>query len=162
MKRLTVLLLAFGLVAAGSVHATRDSRLADLVLAGSDRPDPVKVGKRVTYALVLRNKGPNAASGVRLSGSVGRIGTKQGLVVLGLKGKGCRKLAGGGEESTVTAFVCAIRTMAARTRTVVTIAVRPTVAGSFRLGAVVSSATQFHSATLRRRRIDVRTTVNRR
>jgi Domain of unknown function DUF11 len=147
---------------AGSAGAARDSRIADLWLTGRDRPDPVAVGKRLTYTVFIRNRGPNAATGVRLSGEVGRVGTSthRALVLLSLKGKGCRKLAGG--TSPVISFGCALRTMPAHTRLTVTAVVRPTAAGPFRLAAFVSSATPFHPATESRRHLDLKTTVRRR
>ena len=160
-----LLLALVALVAAGSVAAARQARLADLVLTGRDRPDPAKVGKGLTYTLRLHNRGPNAAQGVRLSGQVGRIGdyARPSLVLLKVRGKGCRKLPNeGGEEPAAPAFACAVRTMPARTTQIVTVLIRPTRAGTFRLAAVVTSATRFHSATLQRRRLHVQTTVNRR
>jgi hypothetical protein len=150
------------LVLASSVGAARDSRIANLWLTGRDRPDPVAVGQRLTYTITVRNKGPNAAMGVRLSGEIGRSGTstRRALVLLALKGKGCRKLAGG--SSPVISFGCALRTMPAGTRLIVTVAVRPTAAGPFRLAGFISSATPFNPSTLDRRRIEIRTTVHRR
>jgi uncharacterized protein DUF11 len=158
-----ILLLALGLVAlVATAAAAREARLADLWLTGSDRPDPAAVGKPLTYTVVLRNKGPNAAKGVRLSGQVGRVGTssRRALVMLKLKGKGCRKLAGG--NSPVIALSCAVRTMAAHSRVVITVVVRPTARGTFRLAAFVSSATPYHPATEGRRRLELRTMVRRR
>jgi len=146
---------------AGSGGAARNSRIADLWLTGRDRPDPVSVGKRLTYTVFIRNKGPNAAKGVRLSGEVGRVGTstRRALVLLSLKGKGCRKLAGG--SSPVISFTCALRTMPPQTRLVLSVAVRPTAAGNFRLAVFVSSATPFHPATGVRRQVEIRTRVRR-
>jgi len=160
MRRL--LLLALGLLAlVATATAAREARLADLWLTGFDRPDPVAVGKRLTYTVVLRNKGPNAAKGVRLSGQVGRTGvsTRRALVLLSLKGKGCRKLASG--SSPIISFGCALRTMPARTREVITVVVRPTAAGPFRLAGFVSSATRFRPSTQDRRRVEIRTDVHR-
>jgi hypothetical protein len=141
--------------------AAREARLADLWLTGSDRPDPAAVGKHLTYALVLRNSGPNAVKGVRLSGQAGRIGTstKRALVLLRLKGKGCRKLASG--NSPVIAFGCAVRTMAAHSHVVITVIIRPTARGTFRLAAFVSSATPFRPATTSRHQVEIRTRVHR-
>jgi len=160
--RRLLIALALALAAAGPSLAAPQTRLADLWLSGRDRPDPARVGHPLAYTVVIRNKGQNAAQGVALSGQVGRVGTatKRALVLLKLKGKGCRNLPG--TDSPVIAFACAVRTMAAHTSVVVTATVRPTARGTFRLAAVVSSATRFHSATLRRRHIEIRTTVNRR
>jgi uncharacterized repeat protein (TIGR01451 family) len=47
---------------AGSVAGT-----ADLALALTDRPDPTSVGHHVFYTVTTRNRGPAAATGVRLS-----------------------------------------------------------------------------------------------
>lgn len=151
--------IAFALAVSGSSLAASESRLADLLLSGHDRPDPVRVGKQLAYTITIRNKGPNAAKGVRLSGQVGRVGTstKKALVLLKLKGKGCKSLPGG--DSPVVSFGCAVRTMSPGSRVVITLVVRPTARGSFRLTAFVSSATPFHSSTLKRRSIRIRTTV---
>jgi Domain of unknown function DUF11 len=155
-------LALLALAATGSSLAARESRLADLSLAGRDRPDPAAVGKRLTYTVFVRNRGPNAAKGVRLSGEVGRTGTslRRALVLLALKGKNCQKLTGG--SSPVISFGCALRTMPAHTRLTVTVAVMPKAAGPFRLAAFVSSATPFHPSTLRNRSLEIRTTVRRR
>jgi len=162
VRRLLFSLTAVALAATGSTLAARESRRADLSLIGRDRPDPVAVGKRLTYTVFVRNQGPNAAKGVRLSGEVGRTGTsmRRALVLLSLKGKNCQKLAGG--SSPVISFGCALRTMPAHTRLTVTVAVRPKAAGSFRLAAFVSSATPFRPSTLDARRVEIRTTVHRR
>ena len=162
MRRFLLAAGALGLVLAGSIQAAGETRFADFWLTGGDRPDPVAVGKRLTYTVVVRNRGPNAAKGVRLSGQVGRIGTspRRALVLLALKGKGCRKLAGG--TSPVASFACALRTMAARTRVVITVAVRPSAAGTLRLAAFVSSATRYHPAAESRRHLEIKTTVRRR
>ncbi len=116
---------------------------------------------RLTYTVFVQNNGPNAAKGVRLSGQIGRTGTstRRVLVLLSLKGKNCQKLASG--SSPVISFGCALRTMPAHTRQIVTVAVRPKAAGAFRLSAFVSSATRFHPSTLGHRGVQVRTTVRR-
>jgi hypothetical protein len=160
--RRPLLLVLLVLAVVGPVGAARDSRIADLWLNGRDRPDPAVVGERLTYTVYIRNKGPNAAKGVRLSGQVGRVGAsmRRALVVLSLKGKGCRKLASG--TSPVISFTCALRTMPAHTRLIVSAVVRPTGAGTFRLAAFVSSATPFHPATEVRRHLEIKTTVRRR
>jgi hypothetical protein len=160
VRRLLLTLAVLAL--AGSALAARESRLADLSLSGRDRPDPVAVGKRLTYTVFVQNKGPNEAKGVRLSGQVGRTGTstRRVLVLLSLKGRNCQKLAAG--SSPVISFVCALRTMPAHTRQIVTVVVRPKAAGPFRLAAFVSSATRFHPSTQDRRSLEVRTTVRRR
>src|SRR6266516_5882416 len=97
VRRLLVT-LAFALAAAGPSLAASQTRLADLWLSGRDRPDPARVGNPLAYTVVIRNKGPNAAQGVALSGQVGRVGTatKRTIVLLKLKGKGkgCRNLPG--------------------------------------------------------------------
>ena len=161
VRRLLLSLAAFFVATAGSTLAARQSRLADLYLTGRDRPDPVTGGKRLTYTVLVRNNGPNAAKGVRLSGEVGRTGTstRRVLVLLSLKGKNCRKLAAG--SSPVISFGCALRTMPAHTRQIVTVVVRPKAAGPFRLTAFVSSATRFHPSTAARRSVEVRTSVRR-
>ena len=158
------LLLALPLLAlalSGPLHAAGETRFADLWLSARDRPDPVTVGQRLTYTVFVRNRGPNAAKGVRLGGIVGRVGTstRRALAVLALKGKGCRKLSG---STSLVAFACALRTMPARTRLTITVAVRPTAAGTFRLAAFVSSATRYHPATADRRRVDIKTIARRR
>ncbi len=161
VRRILLPLAALALAAGGSAAAARESRFADLWLSGRDRPDPVAVGKRLSYTVFVRNKGPNVAKGVRLSGMVGRTGTstRRALVLLSLKGKNCQKLAAG--SSPVISFGCALRTMPARTRQVVTVIVRPKAAGPFRMAAFVSSATPFHPSTLDRRRVEIRTIVRR-
>jgi uncharacterized repeat protein (TIGR01451 family) len=40
---------------------------ADLAVGLNDSPDPVSVGKRLTYTAVVRNHGPSRATGVRLT-----------------------------------------------------------------------------------------------
>jgi hypothetical protein len=159
VRRLLFSVATVALAATGSTLAARQSRLADLSLSGRDRPDPVAVGRQVTYTVFVRNRGPNAAKGVRLSGEVGRTGTstRRALVLLSLKGKNCQKLTGG--SSPVVSFGCALRTMPAHTRQVVTVTVRPKAAGAFRLAAFVSSATSFHPSTQDARRVELRTTV---
>jgi Domain of unknown function DUF11 len=161
VRRLLLSLVALFIVSAGSTLAAQESRPADLSLTGRDRPDPVTAGKRLTYTVLVRNRGPNEAKGVRLSGEVGRTGasTRRVLVLLSLKGKNCRKLATG--SSPVISFACALRTMPAHTRLIVTMVVRPKAAGPFRLAAFVSSATRFHPSTLGGRSVEVRTTVRR-
>jgi uncharacterized repeat protein (TIGR01451 family) len=44
---------------------------ADLALAGSDSPDPVASGGTLHYSLTVTNQGPDAATGVVLTGALG-------------------------------------------------------------------------------------------
>ncbi len=159
MRRILLPFAALVLAAASAAVAARESSFADLRLSGWDRPDPMRVGQRLTYKVVVQNKGPNAAKGVRLSSMLGRTGTstRRALVLLSLKGKNCRRLASG--SSPVISFGCALRTMPAGTRQVITVVVRPTAAGPFRLAAFVSSATPFHPRSLNGRNVEIRTTV---
>jgi uncharacterized repeat protein (TIGR01451 family) len=50
---------------AGAVAGT-----ADLAVALTDRPDPTSIGRHVFYTVTTRNRGPAAATGVRLSFSL--------------------------------------------------------------------------------------------
>ena len=43
---------------------------ADLSVVGSDKPDPVEVGKPLTYTLAVTNDGPSDATGVQLTSSL--------------------------------------------------------------------------------------------
>jgi uncharacterized repeat protein (TIGR01451 family)/CSLREA domain-containing protein len=119
----------------GSAGATVDSgayeaySLADLsVEAKADGPDPVTVGGRLTYTIVIRNNGPDQVNGVTMADAVpaGVNRTEVGGVT------------GGGTCSST--FVCEWQQLAAGAVATATFHTTPTVAGiatnSANIGAV--------------------------
>jgi len=101
--------------------------ITDLRVTQTDSPDPIVVGANLTYAVVLRNSGPDPASGVTLSD---RLPSAVTFVSATSTRGSCARVA--------TIVTCNIGGMANDTTATVTIVVTPTAAGRITNTAVVS------------------------
>lgn len=104
---------------ASAATSVRALVTADLSLVKTDRPDPVRVGRRVTYTLTVKNDGPAAASGVEvidaLPAGARYVSAKAGAGTCVRKG---------------TLVTCSIGNLASGGSVKITIVVRPTARGS--------------------------------
>lgn len=99
--------------------------LADLMLTKSDAPDPVLVGRNLTYTLTATNLGPDTATDVRIRDSL-----PTGAILVSASA-GCT-----GSSTTVT---CSLGTLAVGASTAVTLLVTPSVGGQITNTAQVFS-----------------------
>ena len=115
---------AGGSVSGGSVSPTGQTAkitvtpapppAADLVVSKSDSPDPVEVGRELTYEIAVRNDGPDPAAGVTVTDAL------PGTVDFGSAS------ASQGSCSGTATVTCALGTIASGASATVTIRVTPT------------------------------------
>jgi uncharacterized repeat protein (TIGR01451 family) len=104
---------------------------ADLSVAKTDSPDPVKAGQNLTYTITVRNNGPDAATGVTLTDQLprnagyGSASTTQGTCAL---------------KPSKTEVGCNLGTIASSGTVTVTIMVKPNKKGQITNTATVSGA----------------------
>ena len=109
------------------------SPLIDLAITKTDNPDPVQVGAQLTYTLTVTNKKGDTANGVVVTDSLPSEVTL--ISVTSTKGS-C---------SGTTAITCQIGTVAYQEVVVITIVVRPNVAGTISNTAVVAGREAEHN-----------------
>jgi uncharacterized repeat protein (TIGR01451 family) len=102
---------------------------ADLGLRITDAPDPAKVGKDLTYTLVVTNNGPSAASGITVTDTLAS----------GLTFRSMATSAGSCSRSGST-VTCSIPTLGAGDVATITIVVRPTAKGTVTNAATVAAS----------------------
>ena len=107
--------------------------LIDLAITKTDNPDPVQVGAQLTYTLTVTNKKGDTANGVVVTDSLPSEVTL--VSVTSTKGS-C---------SGTTALTCQIGTVAYQEVVVITIVVRPNVAGTISNTAVVAGREAEHN-----------------
>ncbi len=101
--------------------------VADLAVAKTDSPDPVKRGSSLTYNVVVRNNGPSSAAGILLTDTL-PTGVEFGSA-----------LPGQGSCTGTSIIICSLGALSASSATTVTVIVTPTVGGSITNTASVSS-----------------------
>ncbi|MBS0321678.1 MAG: DUF11 domain-containing protein [Proteobacteria bacterium] len=101
---------------------------ADLAIAKSVSPDPVKAGQDLTYTLVVSNAGPDAATNVTVTDvlqSLVATGSLQSVTVSPAGGSCSPAAPANGTSITLT---CNLGTLAASDAVTVTVVVRPSIA----------------------------------
>ncbi|MBI4338077.1 MAG: DUF11 domain-containing protein [Chloroflexi bacterium] len=131
---LMVAMLVIGLFGAASVLASPSLQAptdADVRVTKADAPDPVLVGQDLTYTVTVTNNGPAAATGVTLTDTLPANAT---FISVTFSQGGCTLGVG-----TVT---CNLANLANGASAIVTIRVRPTVAGVLTNTASVAATQQ--------------------
>jgi uncharacterized repeat protein (TIGR01451 family) len=103
---------------------------ADVSVAKTDTPDPVRVGDNLTYTVTVTNGGPNPADAVQVTDELPA---------------GVTFVSGAATQGTctgATSVVCTIETIAASASATVTIVVQPTVSGTITNRANATSSTR--------------------
>ncbi len=103
---------------------TRIEGVTNLSVVKSDNPDPVILGRPLTYTITVSNSGPSAAAGVSLSDSL------PGSVLFQAASDGCTHLGG--------VVDCSLGLLGVNGSRVVTMVVTPTLAGLITNTVVVS------------------------
>jgi uncharacterized repeat protein (TIGR01451 family) len=112
---------------------------ADLSVSKTDSPDPVHIGQKLTYTVVVTNNGPDAATGVSLidnlpkNAGFGSATSTQGTCTV---------------KPAKAQVTCSLGTLASGRTATVTIVVKPTKKGTITNTATVSSTSPADPNTL--------------
>ena len=107
---------------------------ADLAVAKTDSPDPVRVGENLTYTVTVTNGGPNPADAVQMTDL---LPTTVTFVSATASQGGC---------TGTTTVVCNLGTIASNAVATVTIVVQPSVSGTVTNRANATTSTRDPSA----------------
>ena len=121
----------FNLIDAVRAYDFNASPSADLSISKTDSPDPVHLGQKLTYTIVVANAGPSAASGVTVRDQLpkntgfGSVSTTKGTC---------------GPKPHKRVVTCNIGGLASGANATVTILVKPTAKGTITNTATVTSS----------------------
>jgi uncharacterized repeat protein (TIGR01451 family) len=110
-------------------NITRSGVSADLSIAKTDSPDPVRVGQNLTYSLAVHNAGPDSAASVQVSDTL-----PTGVTYVSATSTA-------GSCTGTSTISCLLGTLASGADETVTIIVTPTATGTLSNAGTVSSTT---------------------